>query len=302
MAHDNHPVCVLLFGENGMLGHDLRSVAPGHFVVHSSGDAVSYRLDITNRGSVIAALDSIRPHWAVNAAGYTKVDQAETETDRAVEVNATAVATLGEECARRGIRVVHFSTDYVFPGTGQRPYREDDPTSPINAYGASKLRGEQGLIESGARALIVRTQWLFGRAGRSFPRTMWERATAGLRTRVVDDQVGRPTYTRDLAAWTWQLMEQNADGIVHAANAGPATWFEVAARVFERVGVEHLLTPCRTADYPTPAGRPRYSVLETTKLERAIGPVRRWQEALDEFLSELADETGDDPLRNVSPT
>jgi dTDP-4-dehydrorhamnose reductase len=168
-----------------------------------------------------------------------------------------------------------------------RPYREDDETSPINAYGLTKFRGEQELSASGARALIIRTQWLFGRAGRSFPRTMWERATKGLTTRVVNDQTGRPTYSRDLAEWTWKLVAQQAEGIFHAANAGTATWFDVASRVFDRVGLDYLVTPSTTVDNPTPARRPAYSVLDTTKLEQAVGLLRSWQDALDEFMAEI---------------
>lgn len=280
-------VRVLLLGEGGMLGHDLLAAAPANILVDSASEVLGRRLDITDRDRVIDALSRARPECVVNAAAYTKVDEAEKETDRALAVNATAVGALGEECAARGIRVVHFSTDYVFPGTETRPYRESDPTSPVNAYGLSKLRGEHALAASGVRALIVRTQWLFGRAGRSFPRTMWERATAKQPTRVVNDQVGRPTYSRDLAQWTWLLVGRGVDGIIHAANAGATTWFDIAARVFAAARVPALLTPCTTADYPTPAKRPSYSVLDTTKLEREIGPVRAWEQALDEFLAEL---------------
>jgi dTDP-4-dehydrorhamnose reductase len=278
---------VLLLGKDGMLGQDLLATAPPQFKVHSGTEVLGRRLDITNRDRVIAAIARARPECVVNAAGYTKVDEAERETDRAIAVNATAVGALGEECAAHGIRVVHFSTDYVFPGNGSTPYRESDPTSPINAYGLSKLRGEHALAASGARALVIRTQWLFGRAGRSFPRTMWERATANQPTRVVNDQVGRPTYSRDLAQWTWRLVERGIDGIIHAANAGTATWFDVAARIFARAGAPDLLTPCTSAEYPTPAKRPAYSVLDTTMLEREIGPPRGWEDALDEFLAEL---------------
>jgi dTDP-4-dehydrorhamnose reductase len=286
MPSTDKPVPVLLLGAGGMLAHDLAATAPNN-VTLATGDGSNGRLDITNRRALMSALDSVRPRWVVNAAAYTKVDQAERETDVALAVNATALAALGAECAARQIRVVHYSTDYVFSGNGDRPYREDDDTSPINAYGLTKFRGEQELTASGARALIIRTQWLFGRAGRSFPRTMWERATKGLTTRVVTDQTGRPTYSRDLAGWTWKLVARDAEGIVHAANAGTATWFDVASRVFDRVGLDYLVTPSSTSDNPTPARRPAYSVLDTTKLEEAVGLLRSWQDALDDFLSEL---------------
>src|SRR5262247_396870 len=154
---------VLLLGSDGMLGQDLLATAPPHFAVHSSTKILGRRLDITDRDTLIAAIARARPACVVNAAAYTRVDQAEKETDRAMAINATAVGALGEECAAWGIRVVHFSTDYVFAGNGSAPYQEGDPTSPVNAYGLTKLRGEQALATSGVRALIVRTQWLFGR-------------------------------------------------------------------------------------------------------------------------------------------
>jgi len=270
-----------------MLGHDLIATAPPTLTVRSAAEVLGRRLDITDRESLIATISRARAECVVNAAAYTRVDDAEKETDRATAVNATAVGVLGQECAEWNIRVVHFSTDYVFPGNGTTPYREGDPTSPVNAYGLSKLRGEQALRASGARALIVRTQWLFGKAGRSFPRTMWERATGKQPTRVVNDQIGRPTYSRDLARWTWQLVDRGVDGIMHVANAGTATWFDVASRVFARAGVGELLTPCTSAEFPTPARRPSYSALDTTRLEREIGPLRPWEDSLDEFLEEL---------------
>jgi dTDP-4-dehydrorhamnose reductase len=285
---------VLLLGAGGMLAHDLERSAPPDVDLRVARDPAGRRLDVTDRDGLVAVLDAERPRWVVNAAGYTKVDLAERETDAALAVNATAVATLGAECAKRRISVLHYGSDYVFPGTGHRPYREDDATVPINAYGLTKLRGEEALVASGARPLIIRTQWLFGLAGRSFPRTMWERATAGMPTRVVNDQTGRPTYTRDLAQWTWRLLALGTEGIIHAANAGTATWFDMASQVFHRAGASHLLSSCATEEYPTPARRPTYSVLDTSTLERALGPVRSWQDALGEFLDEI------DPSSRVS--
>jgi dTDP-4-dehydrorhamnose reductase len=227
----------------------------------------------------------------VNAAGYTAVDRAETETEQAHRVNAVAVGELGKLAARAGARVVHFSSDYVFSGTATRPYREGDPTDPVNVYGATKLAGERALGHSAAEWLVVRTQWLFGTHGTSFPRTMWQRARAGQATRVVNDQRGRPTYTKDLAAAVWRLVMIEASGthsVLHVANAGEATWFDVAARVFARAGRSDLLAPCSTADFPTPARRPRYSVLDTTRVDRLLGgPLPGWEEAVDRFLSSL---------------
>jgi dTDP-4-dehydrorhamnose reductase len=276
---------VLLLGADGMLGRDLATSVP-------SGAALDLLtlddLDITDSAALGARIEALRPELILNAAAYTAVDRAETETEQAHRANAVAVGELGRLAARAGARVVHFSTDYVFSGNASRPYREGDPTDPVNVYGATKLAGERALAHSDATWLIVRTQWLFGAHGTSFPRTMWQRAGAGEATRVVNDQRGRPTYTKDLAAAVWRLIERGARGVLHVANAGEATWFDVAARVFARAGRSDLLTPCSTADFPTPARRPRYSVLDTTRAERALGgPLPRWEEAVDRFLSSL---------------
>jgi len=277
----------LIFGASGMLGTDLCAAAPRgtSLIALDSAD-----VDITDSVGTVSVLRDMRPDWVLNAAAYTAVDRAETEVDAAEAVNAEAPGRIAEEAARLGIAMVHFSTDYVFPGTTTRPYGEEDQVAPVNAYGASKLRGERAILSSGAHSLVVRTQWLFGRSGHSFPRTMWQRATEGLATRVVNDQVGRPTYTRDLAVATWQLVAQRASGIVHATNSGtPATWFDLAREVFRRAGAEALLSPCTSASYPTAARRPRYSALSTTRLEQLLsGPLPDWQSGLERFLNELS--------------
>ncbi len=239
---------------------------------------------------------SLRPEVVLNAAAYTAVDRAESEPDVAFRVNAAAVEELGRIAAQAGARVVHFSTDHVFDGTARAPYREDDPPNPLNAYGRSKLAGERALAESGARYLIVRAQWLFGAHGRSFPRTMWERAGARQPSRVVDDQWGRPTCTADLAAAVWSLIRREAAGVLHVANAGTASWYDVARRVYAQVGVEALVTPCGTADYLTPAARPARAVLDTTDAEALLpAPLPRWEDALQRFLAACSGATANRP-------
>jgi dTDP-4-dehydrorhamnose reductase len=276
----------LIFGAAGMLGTDVRAMAPAgvSLVAQDIGD-----VDITDRAQVAATLDRVQPDWIVNCAAYTAVDRAEAEASLADAVNAAGPRHIAEEAARRKIAVVHFSTDYVFPGTATAPYREEDPVAPVNAYGESKLRGERAVLASGAHALVVRTQWLFGRAGKSFPRTMLERASAGLPTRVVSDQVGRPTYTRDLAVATWRLIERRASGVVHATSGGAATtWYGLAREVFTRVAAAGLVSACTTDEYPTPARRPSYSVLCTDRLESMLAsPLPDWRDALGRFLDEI---------------
>lgn len=276
---------VLLLGASGMLGRDLAGAAPEHAIVIGPD---SPRIELTDADAVARAIDASEPEWVLNAAAHTRVDDAEREPEAAMAANGTAVGALGRLCAARGVRVLQVSSDYVFDGRATRPLREDDPTAPVSRYGASKQLGEELLLASGARALVVRTQWLFGRHGRSFPRTMWERATAGQPTRVVADQLGCPTYTVDLARACWALVARDAEGLVHAANGGEASWYDVARAVFEAAGRPALVSPCTTADYPTPARRPAYSVLDTSRLASLLGaPMPPWRDALARFLDQL---------------
>jgi dTDP-4-dehydrorhamnose reductase len=194
---------------------------------------------------------------------------------------------LGVQCAARGIRVLHVSTDYVFDGGGRTKWREGDVTNPQSWYGVTKRDGEQALQASGAMHCIVRTQWLFGPGGRSFPRTMWERASRGDATRVVNDQWGRPTFTPDLAAALWMLVGAETEGVVHVANAGEATWYAVAQRVFASLHREALLTPCTTAEYPVAATRPVYGVLDLSHVHSLGIVLPPWEQGIDRFLSTL---------------
>lgn len=279
---------VMLFGATGMLGHEIAATAPPgvELVAPPSAD-----LDIADAAALREALAQHAPQWVVNAAGYTHVDMAELEPDIAARVNTDAPRLLGEEAARQGFRVLHYSTDYVFSGTQARPYREDDEPAPVSTYGRTKLEGERALVATGARTLVVRTAWLYGMHGKSFPRTMWQRARAGEATRVVDDQHGRPTSAVDLARATWKLVEREAEGIVHASNTGPvASWYDVARRVFERAGVPQLLTACATADYATHARRPASSALDTTRLRELVGDLPPWTESLERFIAALESE------------
>ena len=267
-----------------MLGTDLAASAPADVQLTGMG---LEELDVTDHAAVQATLEGLRPDWVINATAYTAVDRAEAERDVAFAVNGEAVAALAGACAARGMGLVHYGTDYVFDGRGTRPWREDDATAPLNAYGESKLAGERGVLTGGGRHLMLRTQWLYGLHGKSFPRTMWERATAGQATRVVGDQHGSPTYTIDLARATWTLLERGVTGLFHATNTGAATWYDVARRVFEAAGRADLVSPCCTADYPTPARRPGYSVLDGARLREAGVSMRPWRDALDEFLATL---------------
>jgi dTDP-4-dehydrorhamnose reductase len=272
-----------------MLGHDLVQTAPSSVSLLALSHA---DLDILQPEAIEARLRDFRPDVVINASGYTAVDKAETEAAEAFAVNATGVGLFARATARHNAVLVHYSTDYVFDGLASAPYPETAPTNPLNVYGASKLAGEHAIKESGAKALVIRTQWLFGQHGHSFPRVMWGRARQGASTRVVADQFGRPTSTRDLATATWTLVGLGVTGLTHVANAGSASWFDVAERVFARVGASRLVERCSTADYPLPATRPPRSLLDTAAYCAATGrDLPNWRDALDRFLFVLEGES-----------
>jgi dTDP-4-dehydrorhamnose reductase len=275
----------LILGAAGMLGHDLVATAPHSVALFPFPKT---ELDITDAGALAAIVAEARSDLVINAAAYTAVDRAESEPEVAFRVNGAAVGELGRIARQAGARVIHFSTDYVFDGTSAEPYTEESPPNPINVYGASKLAGETALRASGAQCLIVRAQWLFSARGRSFPRTMWERATARSPSRVVSDQVGRPTYSVDLARAAWRLSARELAGVINVANAGVATWYDVAKRVYAACGADQLVQPCSTAQFPMPAKRPARSVLSTARSEQALGgPLPRWEDSLDRCVAEI---------------
>lgn len=276
---------VLLLGGAGLLGSALRASVPEAWHVDAPARAV---LDVTDAAAMDRALDASRPDWVLLCAAYTAVDRAESEPDAAHQLNAAAPAAVAKLCASRRVRLLMPSTDYVFGGQGTRPWREDDPVDPRSVYGRTKRAGEVAVLESGAHAVVLRTSWLFGGTARSFPRTMWERAIAGQDSRVVHDQVGSPTYAADLARWIWALLPGAPSGLLHAANAGQATWAEIAERVYAAAGRPGGITRVGSSEYPTPAPRPAYSVLDCTKLDALLPmPRRAWEHALDDFLSDL---------------
>ena len=242
-------------------------------------------VDITNADAVGDALGAVRPGLVLNAAAYTAVDRSESEPEQAQAVNAVAVGSLAALAGSAGARVVHISTDYVFDGRGGAPYPEEAVPAPLGAYGTTKLAGERALLASGTPALVIRTQWLYGDAG-GFPIRMLERARAAEPTRVVGDQRGRPTSVHDLAPAIWRLTLTDVTGLLHLAGGGQATWFEVAEAVFRHVGRPELLSPCATADFPTPAPRPLDSRLDCTRAERLLGaPLPDWRTSLQAILA-----------------
>lgn len=250
-------------------------------------------MDLSNSGAIRKAMAAGDLDGVINCAAYTAVDQAESDAEIAHVVNATAPATLAEECARRSIPIIHVSTDYVFDGTKQTPYDEDDPVNPLGIYGATKLAGEKAIRESGAQHAIVRTAWLLDPRGRNFLTTMLRLGGERDALQIVSDQIGNPTSVKDLAHALVSIAQTlgGKSGTWHFVNKGEASWFELASYIFkqaEKFGERApQLTPIPTSSYPTPARRPANSRLATHKLERDFGiTAQNWQDAVDSILAE----------------
>ena len=280
---------VLIVGGKGQLGRGLAATAP------EEADIVSHdidTLDIGDAAALRACVSEVKPAILFNAAAYTAVDKAESEEALALVVNGTAVGTLAEAARSVGARFVHVSTDFVFDGTSGMPYRPDAAPNPVSAYGRTKLAGEQA---AGQDALIVRTAWVYAPTGGNFVRTMLRLMSERPEVRVVADQIGTPTYAPDLARALWMLAGRGVTGIHHYTDAGAASWYDFAVAIQEEALAIGLLDkavpviPIATSDYPTPARRPHYSVLDKTSAYAALGgPAPHWRSNLRMMLREIA--------------
>ncbi|WP_035349675.1 dTDP-4-dehydrorhamnose reductase [Edaphobacter aggregans] len=297
---------ILLTGATGQVGWELaKSLAPLGEVVARGRE----EMDLSDATSVRERIRAVEPRWIVNPAAYTAVDKAESEPELAYAINRDAVRVIGEEARAIGAGVIHFSTDYVFEGTGITPYRETDATRPVSVYGASKLAGEEALAASGAGYLIFRTSWVYGARGKNFLLTILKAARERERLRVVADQHGAPTWSRDLARMTARAIERVEEsaagrglsealgpwsGVYHASGAGETTWHGFAGEAVrlarERNPEARLaeIEAITTAEYPTPARRPANSRLNCEKLAERFGwRMMDWRESLREVMKEL---------------
>ena len=283
---------ILLTGADGQIGWELRRTLPTLGEVVACG---RQQLNLEEADSIRQVIRRVKPQVIVNAAAYTAVDQAEQEQALAMAVNGTALGIIGEEARRLDAAVIHYSTDFVFDGSASRPLREDDTAKPLSVYGRSKLAGERALAQTGVAALILRTGWVYGCRRRNFLLTVQRLARERDVLRIVDDQTGAPTWCRLLAEATAQIVSAGAGrttehlrehgGLYHMSCAGAISWCGFARRILElspgeetaRVRVE----PIETCDYPTPAARPAYSVLDNAKLRTTFGiRLPDWQQAL----------------------
>ena len=275
---------VLVAGASGQLAHAIRLVWAEHELVLPEESV----LDLIKQETIHSVMAQVKPDVLINCAAFTQVDRCETEADLAQLINGTAVGWLAEACEAQGARLVQISTDYVFDGTGTRPYREDDPTNPVSVYGRTKLEGERQAARC-SKHLIARTSWLYDAWGKNFLNTMLNAAAQGRSLRVVDDQRGAPTTCRALARQLKVAVAEEWQGIVHATCQGETTWHGFAKAIFEAKGMAIDLSPCTTADYPTPARRPAYSVLDGAR-RSSLGTdlMPDWREALAEVVRDPA--------------
>jgi dTDP-4-dehydrorhamnose reductase len=276
-------VDLLITGVHGQLGSAVEKLATSRGLEVIGHDLDT--LDITDPAAVEKILDETRPTTLVNCAAFTAVDDCESDPKNAFAVNGEAVGHLAEACNQVAARLVHISTDYVFAGDGSAPYSEAEPTAPRSVYGRSKLRGEL-MAASASRHLIVRTAWLYGHAGSNFVEAIRRQLENGHETlRVVSDQIGSPTFADDLADAVLALDSRDALGVVHAVNSGSTSWHGFACEIVRRLGRNAEVLPVTTAEFPRPAPRPAYSVLDTGRLRQLIGrAMPPWQDALGRYL------------------
>jgi len=283
---------VLVTGATGQLGSEAagRFRQAGHEVIATDRRTLDF-LRPSQAGEVVRTL---QPDWVINCAAYTQVDKAESEPEQTFTINRDTPAQLARAVAECGGRMLQLSTDFVFDGVQRRPYLEDDATNPLGVYGRSKLEGEQAVRHALPEAVILRTAWVYGAHGHNFVKTMLRLAAAGTPLRVVSDQTGSPTWTTDIVAVIGALVDRQAAGVFHFTAAGETSWHGFASAILEeaaRTGFTvktDTVEPIATADYPTAAKRPAYSVLDTGKISACLPfPVPAWRDSLKNMLEEL---------------
>ena len=272
---------ILIIGASGMLGYDLIEEISNHNLILTN----SKTLDITNKKEVMNSISKFKPDIVINAAAYTDVDGCEENEDLAFNVNGEGVKNLALACKKYDAALVHISTDYVFNGENDKPWVEDDPVSPVSVYGKSKLKGEEAIVENMEKYFIIRTAWLYGYNGKNFPRTMLELAKTHDEITVVYDEVGSPTYTKDLAHAIAQLIESDYYGVYHITNSGSCSWCEFSRYIFEIAERDVKVIPVKASEFNRPAPRPHYSVLENKKWkDNGFKPLRDYKEAIQEYI------------------
>jgi dTDP-4-dehydrorhamnose reductase len=279
---------ILVIGANGQLGSELRVLAssfPQYNFIFVSRE----ELAIDDAKAVKTFFKNTDIDCCINCAAYTAVDKAESERDKAFSINGEAVGNLAKACKEYGTRLIHVSTDYVFDGAGKTPYKEHDPVDPINTYGASKLKGEELAMDIHPSAIIIRTSWVFSSFGNNFVKTMLRLMSERESINVVNDQKGCPTYAADLAKAIMNFVEEdneNLKGIYNFCNEGVTTWYDFASAIKQKANKNCAVNPIPSIQFPTPAKRPGYSVLNTSKIREALHiSIPHWENALERCLA-----------------
>lgn len=290
---------ILVTGGSGQLGQAIKAAAKDseHRFIYTCFKAEwqegMVRLDITDRDAIDAVMKEYAVDVIVNCAGYTDVEKAETEEERAFMANAEAVTLLTDAAKRCNATLIHISTDYIFDGRSCEPYGEDAEPAPLSAYGRSKLAGELAVLASGCPYIIIRTSWLYSPYGKNFVRTILHKSEEQPVLKVVSDQVGTPTYAGDLAEFILTLLEPgnlSKTGIYNYSNEGVCSWYDLACEVCDLSGNLCEVMPCRTIDYPVKAKRPHYSVLDKTKVKETFGiGIPHWKDSLRYCMTQLDD-------------
>ena len=283
---------LLVTGANGQLGNSIRLLAKnysGYNFLFTDVDT----LDITGPAAVKAAVKDNQVNYIINCAAYTAVDKAEDNEELCRRLNSFAVCVLGEAAREAGAKMIHISTDYVFSGTGYRPYKETDGTRPVSVYGRTKLAGEEGLMEVCPDAVIIRTAWLYSEFGSNFVKTVLRLGKERDELGFVFDQIGTPTYAGDLAAIILSVVtadEKGAfvPGIYHYSNEGVCSWYDFTVKILQIAGIDCRIRPIETKDYPTKAVRPPYSVLSKSKIKETYGiAIPHWEASLRVCMGKL---------------
>lgn len=301
---------ILVTGANGQLGTELRNVAANsrnHYIftdVTTISGVETVSLDITDEDAVRIVCDSEQVDVIVNCAAYTNVDKAEDDPASAELLNSTAVGNLARVAAERGAEMIHISTDYVFHGDKPMPCREDWETDPLGVYGSTKLAGEKVLDKSGCKYILFRTAWLYSPYGKNFVKTMRSLMSQRDSVKVVFDQVGTPTYALDLAGLIYKVIEENLldkTGIYHFSDEGAVSWYDFAEAIRDLSGISCDVRPCHTDEFPTKAERPRFSVLDKTKVKETFGiKIPYWRDSLADCIKRLSNTKINEYERNSS--
>jgi len=287
----NKQPTILVIGASGQLGQELQALAP-EFPGYRFLFATKDELDILHPVETGEYFSSRSIDFCINCAAYTAVDKAETEKENAFFINAYAVACIADICHKNKTQLIHISTDYVFDGTANQPYKETDRTAPVSVYGKSKMHGEELALRNDPSAIIIRTSWLYSAFKNNFVKTMLRLMKEKESINVVNDQLGSPTCAADLAAAIIQMIasgkSKEKPGIYHYTNAGITNWYEFALAIKKLTGSNCVVNPITTAEYPTAAKRPAYSVLDTAKIKETFDVViPNWEESLQNCLALL---------------